>query len=204
MSIQRINIDQQFAQIGIRSSNARMQISTPGGQMRIQKQDAQLSVDTQMPTFRAPRQRINNESGLAGPLSFAKQFRDKGNRNAAAATRNYARDGDFIANHRIPGDKSIPMLSANKMKRFFQSTDYNIGLMPSSPPSLDWTKGHIDVNFTKHNIAVDWSGSNTANITAESDYPVEVSLSRQPHFRISSVEPAVTNRTMGRYIDRSV
>ena len=205
MSIQRINIDQQFSQIGIRGvGSARMQISMPKGQMRIQSNKPQLQISTEMPTFRVPRERLRSESGLAGPLSFAKAFRNKGKQMAGQATRNYAADGDFIANPRIPGDKSIPMMAANKMKRFFRSTDYNIGLMPSSPPELSWTKGHISINWSKHNLNVDWSGKNLADVSVDSSYPVEVFLSRQPHFRVTSVEPAVENRTIGRYIDRMV
>jgi len=203
MSIQRINIDQQFAQIGVRSSQARMQISTPKGQMRIQEETPQMQIETQMPRFKAPRQQINNESGLAGPLSFAKQFRDKGRREAYRATANYAADGDFITNPHIPGDQSIPRMMGNRMRRFFQKPDTNIGLIPSSPPSLDWEKGYIRINWSRHSFKVDWNGKNTADITVNSDYPVEVSISRQPSFRISSVEPAVQNRTMGRYIDRT-
>jgi len=204
MSISILKFEQQSAQIGIRSSPARMQISKPEGQMRIQKQDPQLEVDTQLPTFRSPRQRISNESGLMGPLTFAKQFRDKGKQGALRAIGSYAADGDFIANKNLPGDKSIPLLAKNKMNQRLGRKDFNITLMPSSPPSLDWTPGYINVNFSRHNIAVDWSGSTMANINVDTGYPVQVSLTRRPSFNVTSIEPAVSNRTLGRYIDRSV
>jgi len=204
MPVQRLVTDQQFAQISIRSSHARMQISSPNGQMRIQNNRPELQVDTRMPRFRVPRERIRNESGLAGPLSFAKQFRDKGRNQALRAIGSYAADGDFLANHRIPGDKSVPMLSANKMRRALQKPDYNIGLMPASPPSLDWDRGQIEINFSKHRIAVDWSGDTSADISVDTGYPVEVSVGRQHHFRILGTEPAVENKTIGRYIDRTV
>ena len=204
MSISILKFEQQSAQIGIRSSPARMQISMPEGQMRIQKQDPQLEVDTQLPTFQSPRQRISNESGLMGPLTLAKQFRDKGKQGALRAIGSYAADGDFIANKNIPGDKSIPLLAKNKMNQLLGRKDFNVGLMPSSPPSLDWTPGYINVNFSRHNIAVDWSGSTMANVNVDTGYPVQVSLTRRPSFNVTSIEPAVTNRTLGRYIDRSV
>jgi len=170
--------------------------------MRIQNNRPQLSINTEMPRFTVPRERIRNESGLAGPLSFAKQFRDKGRGQALRATGTYASDGDFLANHRIPGDKSVPMLSANKMKRHMQKPEINIGLMPSSPPSLEWSRGHIEVNATRHNVAVDWSGSNLASISVDQNYPVEVSLSRQSNVMITGTVPNVENKTIGRYIDR--
>ena len=204
VSITRINLEHQTPQLSIRSSPARMQISMPQEQIRIQNDTPQLQIETQMPTFRAPTQRIRNESGLAGPLSFARQFSGKGRQAAMRATATYAAQGDAIANPNIPGDKSIPMMVRNKMRNYFRKPETNIGLMPSSPPSLDWTNGYINVNATRHNISVNWSGRNLAQITADIDYPVSVSLLGRPSVEISSIEPAVQNRTMGRYIDRSV
>jgi len=205
MFIPQIKVDQQiFGTLGIRSSHARMQITKPTGQMRIQNTRPQVDISTQMPTFRVPRERLRSELGLAGPLSFAKQFRDKGRSSAHQATAAYASDGDFIANKNIPGDKSIPMLSKNRMNRIIQKPNTNIGLMPSSPPSLEWTKGHIQVNASRHNISVDWSGENMASVSVDTGYPVEVSLTGRPHFRIASIEPAVNNSTYSRFIDRSV
>jgi len=204
VSIMRINLEHQSPQLSVRSNPARMQISMPTGQMRIQNDTPQLQIETQMPTFRVPSQRIRNESGLAGPLSFARQFSGKGRQAAMRAIATYAAEGDAIANPNIPGDKSIPMMVRNKMRNYFSKPETNIGLMPSSPPSLDWTNGYININATRHNISVNWSGDYMAQVTADIDYPVEVTLNGRPSVRISSIEPAVQNRTMGRYIDRSV
>ena len=204
VSIMRVNLEHQSAQLNIRSSHARMQISKPPGQMTFQDNKTQLQIETQLPTFRVPRERLRSELNLASPLSFAKQFRDKGRQGALRAAATYAAEGDYIANQNIPGDKSIPMMVSNKMKRYFQKPDTNIGLMPSSPPSLDWTKGYININATRHNVSVDWSGRNTAQVTADIDFPVEVTLNGRPSVSVSSIEPAVENRTMGRYIDRSI
>jgi len=181
-----------------------MSISMPRGQMNIRKTDPQLSISSQIPRFRIPRERLRSELGLAGPLSFAKEFRNKGKSEALRAIATYASDGDFLTNVNIPGDKSIPMLTQNKMRRFFQKPETNIGLIPSSPPSLDWDKGHIDVNFSRHSVSVDWSGSNLANINVDTGYPVQVSLSRRHQVNVSPGGPAVTKNTYSRYIDRSV
>ena len=203
MTVTRVNIDQQSAQIGVRSSHARMQISKPEGQMTIQSTTPQMQLDTQMPRFTVPRQQINNESGLAGPLTFAKSFRDRGRQAAMRATANYRNDGNFIANPHIPGDKSIPLLSKNRMKRALERPEINIGLMPSSPPSLNWTRGDISINWSKHSISVDWTGENTAGVSADIDFPVQVSLSRRPSINVSAVSfPA--NNDFGRYINAVV
>jgi hypothetical protein len=199
-----MNLEHQTAQLSIRNSPARMQISWRPEQITIQNEKPQLQIETQMPTFRVPSQRIRSESGLAGPVSFAKQFAGKGRQAAMRAAATFAAEGDYIANTGIPGDKSIPMMVSNKMRNYFRKPETNIGLMPSSPPSLDWTRGYINVNATRHNISVNWSGSNTAQVSVDINFPVEVSLSGRPSVRVSSIEPAVENRTMGRYIDRTV
>jgi len=200
MTISRIRIDQQTAQLGIRSGPASLQISAPNGQIQIQQNAPELTIDTQIPTFRGNRQRVNNESGLKDPLSFAKDFRNKGRQAALRAASDYKNDGNFIANPRIPGDKSIPMMARNRMRRFFQKQDYNIGLMPSSIPSLDWNKGHINVNFSRHNISINRTGgAMSPQITANINFPVNVFLSRQPYINVS-----VEQATIGRHIDRTV
>jgi len=206
MSIVRINIDQRLAQIGINNAagKARMQITMPKGQMSIRTETPKMELDNRMPTFRSPRQRISNESGLMSPLTFARDFRNKGKQAALRAAGEYKNDGNFIANHRIPGDKSIPLLAKNKMNALLGTRDFNVGLMPSSPPSLDWDKGHTRINWSGHSIEVNWTGDTMAKVSSEANYPVEVFLSRQPSFRIASVEPNVTNRTYGRYIDRMI
>jgi len=181
-----------------------MQISMPHGQMRIQNDTPQLQIETQMPTFRVPSERLRNETGLAGPLSFARQFSSRGRQAAMQAIATYAAEGDAIANPNIPGDRSIPMMVRNKMRSYFSKPETNIGLMPSSPPSLDWTNGYININATRHNISVDWSGRNLAQVTVDIDFPVQVTFHGRPSVSVSSIEPAVENRTIGRYIDRSI
>jgi len=200
MTIPRIRIDQQTAQIGVRGGPASMQMSQPNGQIRISQSTPELTVDTQIPTFRGNRQRVNNESGLKDPLTLARDFRNKGKQAALQAAATYKKEGNFIANPRIPGDKSIPMMVKNKMRQFFQKQDYNVGLMPSSIPSLDWNKGHINVNFSKHSISIDRTGgAMSPQITANINFPVDVFLTRQPYVRVS-----VEHVTIGRHIDRTV
>jgi len=204
MSIQRLTFNQQLAQVGTRSRSAQMNITMPKGQMTIQNGKSAIQVSTQIPRFQGNRKQVNNESGLMDPLTFAKQFRDKGKRGAMQATANYARDGDFIANPKIPGDKSIPMMAGNKMKRVIGPKDKNIGLMPSSIPSLQWDRGHIQVSGSKENVKVDWNGSNLINVNVNTGYPVEVFLSRQPHFSVTGTEQNVVKATYGNFTGRQV
>jgi len=203
MSLLRLNINQQFAQIGVRSTPARMNISMPKGQMRITTETPQMNIDKKAPSFRINRKKINNESGLKGPLELAKTFRNKGRSNALQAAANYKNDGNFIANPHIPGDKSIPMLSKNKMKRALAQPEYNVGLMPASSPEITWDKGHMNVNWSRHSVRIDYVGDSLADISIDPKHSVEVYLRTRPSFRVT-VEEIQTDNIIGRFINSLV
>jgi len=176
-------------------------MSIPNTQIQIQQSEPELSIDTHISTFRGNRQQVNNESGLKDTTTLARDFRNKGRAAALRAAADYKNDGNFIANPRIPGDRSIPMLAANRMRRFFAKQDYNIGLMPSSIPQLQWDRGYVNVNFSKHSISINRTGNPFPQISANINFPVNVYLSRQPYINIWAEQVTLG---AGRYIDRTV
>jgi len=201
MSTLRVNINQQLAEIGVRSTPARLHISMPKGQLNITKTRPQMQIEKQIPTFRVNRQKISNESGLKSPLELAKTFRNEGRSAAFRGIAQNKNDGNFLANHRIPGDKAVPMLARNKAMSRLQKPEANIGLMPSSPPEITWDKGYMRVNWSDHSVVIDWQGDYKPEITAD-QYSVEVFLRTQPYFRVM-VEEAV-NTGVGRYVDQAI
>ena len=201
--LKRLNIDQQFAQIGVRSSRAKLNISMPRMQMRIRTETPKMQIDSKAPTFKVNRQKINNESGLKGPLELAKTHRNKGRQAALRGARNAKDDGNFIANPNLPGDKSLPALAKNKMKRTLANVDSNVGLMPGSSPEVTWDKGHMRINWSKHSVSVDWSGDYMPEMSIDPKYSVEVFLRSQPYFRVS-VEDVLESGAPGRYIDQAI
>ena len=203
MAIQRIVINQQFAQIGVRTTPGQMRINKPKAQMSIQAQTPQLQINTTRPSFRVNHAKINNELGLKAPLELAKTFRDKGKQVALRAAGQAKDDGNFLANHRIPGDKSIPMLSRNKSMARLRDRETNIGLMPASLPEITWQKGGVDINFSRHSIAVNYDGDFMPETSLAGGPSVEVSLRTRPSFSVSVVD-AHTASTLGNYINRMV
>jgi len=203
MSLLRLNIDQQFAEIGVRSTPARMHISMPRGQMRISTETPQMNIDRKAPSFRINRQKINNESGLKGPLELAKTFRNKGRAAALRGAATFKNDGNFIANPNIPGDKSIPLLAKNKMNRVMSKPEYNVGLMPASSPEINWEKGHMNVSWSKHSVRIDYDGDSLAEVTIDPKHSIEVYLRTRPSFRVT-VEAILTDEIIGRFINQVV
>jgi len=201
MAIQRLKIDQQFAEIGVRSSPARMNISTPRPQMRIKTETPQMQIDRKNASFKVNRRKINNESGLKAPLELAKTFRNKGRQGAHRAVRTNVDDGNFLANHNVPGDK-VPKLAARKAMSALQKKDINIGLMPQTSPEVIWDRGHMRINWSKHSVVIDWDGEYMPTLTVDPKHSVEVFMRTEPFFRVM-VEEMLPGGT-GRYIDQAI
>jgi len=202
MSLLRLNIDQRMAEIGVRSTPARLNINLPKPRMSIHTETSKLQVDSAAPSFRVNRQKINNESGMQSPLEFAKAFRNKGRSAALRGAGQNKDDGNFLANYKIPGDK-IPRLAKNKAMSRLQQPDINIGLMPQSSPEVTWDKGHMRINWSKHSVVVDWDGDYMPQLTLEPKYSVEVFMRTEPYFRIT-VEELIDSSPRGRYVDSAV
>ena len=56
MSLLRLNIDQQIAEIGVKSIPARLNISMPRGHLKIKTETSQMRIDKKAPSFRVNRQ----------------------------------------------------------------------------------------------------------------------------------------------------
>jgi hypothetical protein len=202
MSLLRLNIDQQMAEIGVRSTPAKMHISMPRMHMRIKTVAPQMNIDSKAPSFKVNRQKINNESGLKAPLELAKTFRNKGRQTAMRAIGANKDDGNLLANHKIPGDK-VPRVAKNRAMSRLGTKDINIGLMPSSSPEVVWDKGYMRINWSKHSVVIDWDGDYMPRMTIDPKYSVEVYLRTEPYFRVM-VEELLDSSGPGRYVDHAI
>jgi hypothetical protein len=93
------------------------------------------------------------------------------------------------------------MLAKNKAMARLRKPETNIGLMPASPPEVTWDKGYMRINWSKHNIIIDYSGEYMPDMTVDPKYSIEVFLRTQPYFRVM-VEEVLPNA--GRYVDRAI
>ncbi|MDR2599760.1 MAG: DUF6470 family protein [Oscillospiraceae bacterium] len=201
MSLLKLNIDQQLAQIGVRTTSARLNISLPRKNISIKSERPKMSIDKKAPTFKVNRQKINNESGLKSTGELAKTFRNKGRQAALQAAATAKNDGNFLANPKLPADKAIPQLAKNKTMARLGTKEYNIGLMPQSSPEVTWDKGHMRINWSKHSVVIDFSGDYMPDMSVDPKHSVEVFLREQPYFRVM-VEEMIPNA--GRYIDHAI
>jgi len=202
-SIRKLTIDQQLAEIGVNVTSAKMNINLPRMKMKITTENPQMDIERKSPTFKINRKKLNSESGLKPPMELAKEWRAKGLSGAQKGTKTAGDDGDFLGDTRIRGNR-IAKLSRNKaMAAATRRKQSNIGLMPKSSPEVEWDKGYMRINWSKHSIVVDWDGEYMPQLTIDPKHSVEIFMRTEPHFKVM-VEDLIAPNSPGRYVDQAI
>lgn len=197
--IQRITIDQQLAEIGVKVTPAQMHITTPRMEMEITSDDAEFEVESRGPTFKINRKKINEESGLLRPLTLSRDIAGTAKRKAMGGTAESVQDGDHLKKTELPGNR-VAQLSKQKTLRSSTPKDVNIGLMPKSSPEIEWDPGYVHINWSGHKIKIEFQGEYMPNMVIDPPYSVEVFLRTPPYFRIT-VEEAPDPYMAGQVVD---
>jgi hypothetical protein len=203
MSAPRIAIEQQAAEIGINNTPAKMRITKHQLRMKIKSENARMEIDRKAPTFRINRKKINSESGLKGPSELTMAFRDAGRAAALSGARIAKEDGNFLGNLKEPGDRVARLAHTKALQRATKKRQTNIGLMPKSLPEVEWDKGYIRVNWSKHQLIIDFDGEYLPQVSLEPRHSVEIYLRTKPYFRVMVEEGDVPSAT-GNYVDQAI
>jgi len=202
--IPRIVIKQQFAQLGVNVTHARLNISPQKMKMRIKTETPKMEIDRQAPRFRVNRRKVNSESGLSSPAELSKAFRDAGRAAALRGARNAKNDGNFLGDMRRPGDRAGQLAAKKAMEEIYKNQyRLNIGLMPSSLPEVIWDEGYMHINWSKHSLVIDWDGDYMPQMTVDPKHSVEIYIRTEPYFRIM-VENVLDPGRSGVYVDQAV
>jgi hypothetical protein len=162
-----------------------------------------MEIDRKAPTFKINRRKINAESGLKGPTDLTMTFRDAGRAAALTGARTAKEDGNFLGNLQNPGDRVAKLAHAKAMQKVAKRKQTNLGLMPKSLPEVEWDKGYMRVNWSKHQIVIDWDGEYLPQVSLEPRHSVEIYLRTKPYFRVMVEEGDVPSAT-GNHVDQAV
>ena len=201
--IQNITIEQQLAEIGIHRVPAQLHIEQQRLKMRIETETPQMKIERKNPSFKVNRKKINSETGYKSTPELSKDYRDKGRAGALRGARTAAQDGNFLGNVKIRGDR-VGMLARQKtMSAILRKKEINIGLMPKSIPEIEWERGYLNINWSKHSILIDWDGDYMPKVTIDPKHSIEVYLRTEPYFRVT-VNDAENAGRPGRLVDKAI
>ena len=201
--IQRITIDQQLAEVGVRVTPAELHIEKPSLQMKITTESPHMEIERQAPRFRINRKRINHESGLKAPSGVTNAFRDAGRTGAMKGAKNAKDEGNFLGDLRQPGNRVAKLAHNKTLSAIARRKQTNLGLMPKSIPEVEWDRGYLRINWSKHSIVIDWDGDYMPELTVDPKYSIEVFLRTEPYFRIR-IEDVTDPNMPGRIVDRAI
>jgi len=202
-SIQKLLIDQQLAEIGLKVTPARMNLSLPRLQMKVTTESAHMEIERKAPTFKINRKKINNESGLKSPSEFTKSYRNAGIAGALKGAKDAGDEGDFVGDARKRGNRIAQLSRSKAMASATRKKQLDLSLMPKSSPEVVWDKGSMSINWSKHSIVIDWDGEFMPELTIDPKYSIEIFMRTEPYFKVT-VEELLDPNSPGRYVDQAI
>ena len=197
--IPQITIDQQLAEIGVRRTPAQMHIEQQQMEMSIKTEAPHMDIERKNPSFKVSRKKIHSDSGLKSSQELSKETRDRGKAAALRASKTAINGGDA----KKPGAKIAKPARSKPISPMVKKKESNIGMMSKGRPEVEWDKGYMHINWSKHSIVIDWDGEYMPKVTIDPKYSIEIYLRTEPYFRVRVTEGGNSGIT-GRLVDKAI
>lgn len=182
----RIKIDQQFAQIGIKITPAKLNITMPRRKMRIVQETPKMEIDIEKPSFEINMKKVRNEMGFKDPMTLMRSIRNTAKMRILDYTGQAVQDGNQIGDVTRRGNRIAEVYRSKGLKQ--TNTEINIGLMPENLPEISWDKGSINIKWTRNKFNIEWEGECKPEIIVDPKHSVEVFLRNRPSVTITIEE----------------
>lgn len=137
-----IRITQTWAQIGINTQNARLEMRNNGKLDFIVKHtEPKVQIDSTLPKVHIDQSKAFADEGLKGIADFMQEAVDLGKKNAMEYTARKAQQGDTYAKIE---NKGKPILDAIK-EELTNFVDYNVVAMPQHAPEIYVEEGETNI-----------------------------------------------------------
>lgn len=198
MKVQRLQIEQQMAQIRVESQMASLSIEMPKRTMTVEEQRAQMSVERQDPKIELDMEEFRDNVGLKSIQSLAEESAARAQAKAEQGIREIASEGDYIGTLPAVGNP-IAQVSKNRMLES-KAPAMNSGAVPDGAIDMEGEPGEFSINWSKHDLRIDWDEFETPVITVEPKASVDVQIVREPSIEFTVVELTIPPET-GRTVD---
>ncbi|NCB50712.1 MAG: hypothetical protein EOM54_02345 [Clostridia bacterium] len=189
MKVQRIQIEQQMVKLEINSRLASISVDAPRRRMKIERQDAQLSIEREAPDIEIDMQDFRDNCGQKDIGSFMGEITAKAQSNARRSIQEKASDGDFVG--ALPGSgNSIGRLAKSKLLEVDPPV-MNSGRVPYGAVKMKGNIGDIDINWSRHDIRIEWDDFQTPQITVEPKASVDINVAQEPYLEFTVVEESI-------------
>ncbi|MDR0936319.1 MAG: DUF6470 family protein [Oscillospiraceae bacterium] len=182
MTISRLVIDQQFAQLGVKFTPAQMTVSTNTAMPEISTETAKPKIESEVPAFTLNFSKLMSDVGVATPSEATDKYAGKGLNTSITGTQTAAKDGDYLGSTEKPGDRVAQIAKQHNRPVMAEA---NVASIPKAPPQITWSKGSVNIDWSNHSVNIDWNSNYLPEIKIDPRASVEVYLRNQPKITIS-------------------
>ena len=194
----RIQIEQQMAQIGIRTTNAKLEINnTPHPKMRIVSERAHMEIEHKAPAFKVqtPQRNIVDR-----PVISRRQTAQTSASNSKVPT--YVPDLVQDGLNTVANTSTAPStLEVNKAMRHNMAVSQGESLSQSMP-NIEWESGYLNITWSSAKMQIEWDQDYMPSFSVE-PHSVEIYLREKPYIKIT-VSDEVIAAMYGPKLDKQV
>ena len=171
----RLEITTERAQIEIITHKASVEINRRRPQLRITRAPAQMSIDKKAPVMKLDRTAQWQTLHIGPVMKQAQEMYRQALSDGLDAVGAIASEGTAMLDIQNSGN-TIARLAEQRMDQ--NSTgELSASMLPA--PEVQWDPGYFNINWTAHQLQLDWDVSTWADIRVEPGY-VEIRMAKHP------------------------
>lgn len=197
MKVQRLQIEQQRAQIRIDSQRATLNIQMPDRTMTVEQRRAQMSVERESGEVVLDMENFRNHIGLKSIRTLTEESAARAQAQVEQSIKEFAADADFIGTLPASGNP-ISQVARSRMLES-KAPEMNSGKVPDGTVGMEGKPGEFSIDWSKHDLKINWDAFQSPVITVEPKASVDVQIVQEPHIEFTVVEqtiPAETGTTV--------
>ena len=202
MKVDRLKIEQQFAQIQINSTMAGLSIETHRRGMRVEHQRARMSVERTPGSVKLDMKSYYRNIGLESAAEYTDNNVRQAYSDAQQGIQRIVSEGNQIGT--LPGNgKQIAQVASNRMIQNTLTNNQSGGSVPAGAIKMEGDPGSLNINWQRYDMRISWDPFESPSITVEPKPSVRIEMLQEPKVEISVVEDYIELET-GKNIDTEI
>lgn len=171
----RLEITTERAQIEIITHRPTVEIVRRKPQLRVTRSPAQMHIEKKAPVMKLDRTAQWQALHIGPVMQQAQAMYRQALSDGLDAVGSIAGEGTALMDIQNSGN-TIAQLAQQRLDSN-DGGDLNTSMLP--PPEVQWDPGYFNVNWTAHQLQLDWDVSTWADIRVEPGY-VEIRMAKYP------------------------
>lgn len=155
-----LRINQQYAKIGLRISEPRLQLKSTQPKMQMHTQKPKLEMESPRPQIQIDQHQCFADANMRNPEDFRHYCLQKAQADYAQALDKIVSDGNRMAS--IDKGVTVEDMAADAMSEEY---DFNMGFMPEHRPQINYQAQAVKFNFHRGTVDLQLQRGRVENTT---------------------------------------